>query len=110
MNVSWHDTNFTFTGFNNSRTIRTDQACFGTGQRPLHILTLSDFKVNSVLGSMVASTIIIALVFDSIFLPSMLLVFRKILHPEERQQPPEEQVQSPAESKKKSEPAADAVV
>lgn len=49
------------------------------------ILALSEFKVNSVLGSMVAATIVIAMVFDALFLPAMLMLGRKILHPEERQ-------------------------
>lgn len=41
------------------------------------MLALSDFAVNSTLGIMVALTIAIALVFDFLFLPSLLLLFSR---------------------------------
>lgn len=58
------------------------------------ILALSEFKVNSVLGSMVAATIVIAMLFDALFLPAMLMLGRKILHPEERRSNADRQSES----------------
>jgi predicted RND superfamily exporter protein len=49
------------------------------------ILALSDFKVNSTLGIMVASTIVIALAFDLLFLPAMLMMLNKLIHPQQPQ-------------------------
>lgn len=46
------------------------------------ILAFSDFKVNSTLGIMVSATIVIALLFDAFFLPAMLMLMRKFIHPE----------------------------
>ncbi len=39
------------------------------------ILALSDFNVNAMLGVLVSSTIVIAIIFDLLFLPSVLKVF-----------------------------------
>ena len=41
------------------------------------MLALSDFAVNSTLGIMVSLTIVIALIFDFLFLPSLLLFFSR---------------------------------
>lgn len=46
------------------------------------VLMLSDFKVNSTLGLMVAGTIVIALFFDALFLPALLVMARRFAHPE----------------------------
>lgn len=45
------------------------------------MLALSDFNVNGILGIMVSMTILIALVFDFLFLPSMLMMLRSFIHP-----------------------------
>jgi len=45
------------------------------------MLALSDFNVNAILGSMVAITIIIALLFDFLFLPSLMIVLARVLLP-----------------------------
>ena len=45
------------------------------------MLALSDFNVNAILGIMVSMTIIIALVFDFLFLPSMMILLAGFIHP-----------------------------
>lgn len=45
------------------------------------ILALSDFNVNAILGTMVSMTIVIALVFDFLFLPSMMILLSRFIHP-----------------------------
>ncbi|MCP5019430.1 MAG: MMPL family transporter [Ketobacter sp.] len=45
------------------------------------MLALSDFNVNAILGIMVSMTIIIALVFDFLFLPSMMILLSRFIHP-----------------------------
>ena len=45
------------------------------------MLALSDFNVNGILGIMVSMTILIALVFDFLFLPSMLMMLKSFIHP-----------------------------
>lgn len=44
------------------------------------MLSLSDFNVNGILGIMVSMTILIALIFDFLFLPSMMIHLRKYLN------------------------------
>lgn len=61
------------------------------------ILALSDFKVNSTLGIMMSMTIIIALVFDTFFLPAMLLLVRKFIHPELRHASPKAPIATASE-------------
>jgi len=46
------------------------------------MLALSDFNVNAILGIMVAMTIVIALVFDFLFLPSMMILLARFIHPQ----------------------------
>ncbi|MBA57062.1 MAG: RND transporter [Pseudomonadales bacterium] len=45
------------------------------------MLALSDFNVNAILGIMVSMTIVIALVFDFLFLPSMIILLSRFIHP-----------------------------
>lgn len=45
------------------------------------MLALSDFNVNAILGTMVSMTIVIALVFDFLFLPSMMILLSRFIHP-----------------------------
>ncbi|MAR93010.1 MAG: RND transporter [Pseudomonadales bacterium] len=44
------------------------------------MLVLSDFNVNAILGTMVSLTIIIALVFDFLFLPPMMQLLARFIH------------------------------
>ena len=46
------------------------------------MLAHSDFNVNAILGIMVAMTIVIALVFDFLFLPSMMILLARFIHPQ----------------------------
>jgi len=51
------------------------------------MLALSDFNVNAILGIMVSMTIIIALVFDFLFLPSMMILLSRFIHPKPQTSP-----------------------
>lgn len=62
------------------------------------MLALSDFNVNAILGIMVSMTIVIALVFDFLFLPSMMILLARFIHPQSTNRadlvPPEQVQQS----------------
>lgn len=45
------------------------------------MLALSEFNVNGILGIMVSMTIVIALVFDFLFLPTMMVMLKNFIHP-----------------------------
>lgn len=49
------------------------------------MMALSDFNVNAILGTMVAMTIVIALIFDFLFLPSMIILLSRFLVTENNQ-------------------------
>jgi predicted RND superfamily exporter protein len=51
------------------------------------MLTLSDFNVNAILGTMVSMTILIALIFDFLFLPSMMILLGRFIHTRKQPQP-----------------------